>query len=642
MWRKIYFTFFFVFVFATQLLGQSAVDSIKHTIANSTGDQKSQALMQLSYALAKTQPDTVLPLITSAIDAAETPETKGKICLERAFFYHYLEKNEAQLNSLDEAYQLLQGVNDSIAADALYYKEMLLGNLGRYKEALQVGHQELALRKKLPSKDKQLNALLQIGYTYDRMGEYQKAIEWYQKGLKIKGVKNLDYIGRNYGLIGIAYDELEDYNRAVAYNLKAIEYFEQNPNSDFLHAWYSNIGNTYIKLGELELAEKYTLLALEDKQSSRYVTQVNLGKIYLEQGKIDLAEKTLLKALQGIEKTRQANYHAEVFFRLHELYRQKNDFEKALFYFEAYKNKEDERFSVEKAKQLNELTIQYETAEKEKQILQQEAKLSSRNFWIFGLLALAIIVGLLGFLFYKQQLLKNEKQQKVNALRLAEEKHQNKTKLEEQRLSISRDLHDNIGAQLSFIVSAIDTIKYYITDKNEPLNQKIDHVGWFAKETIQELRDTIWAMNKSGISTKDLQGRIANFIEKAKQSQRKVEITVFSDESSLANTDFTAIQGLNIFRIVQEAINNALKHAQANEVKINIENDANCVLITIEDNGIGFDSNLVQAGNGLYNMQKRADELESKLTMKTAPNSGTKICLRVPKKYSLNDTNSDN
>src|SRR5690606_39925992 len=151
-------------------------------------------------------------------------------------------------------------------------------------------------------------------------------------------------------------------------------------------------------------------------------------------------------------------------------------------------------------KDVEEISTKYETAEKEKQIAEKELALKIRNQWIFGLVALAVIIGLIGFLLYKQQLLKNIQQKKDNELKLALEKIESQNKLQEQRLSISRDLHDNIGAQLSFIVSAIDTIKYYVSDKNEQLTSRLDNVSVFAKETIQELRDTIWAMNKPGIT----------------------------------------------------------------------------------------------------------------------------------------------
>lgn len=605
------------------------IDSLLRVVQTASGDKKSEALVRLSYQFGSSNPDTSLILLSQAIQVAKTKEMKGRVCFEKSLLHRSLGQATQQAKLLDTAYLLLTGENDSIAGDVLHYKVMLLGNQGKYKEALQTGHQELALRKKLPSRDKELNALLQIGYTYDRMGEYYKAIEWYEKGFNLEGLQNEDYIGRNYGLIGIAYDELKDYEKAVSYNLKAIEHFQKVTNSGFLHSWYSNIGNTYTKLGKLDLAEKYTLLALEDHSKKRFVTQINLGKIYIEKGELQKAETLLNNVLEGIKQAGQTVYLSEAYYRLHELYRKKNDFKTALAYFEKYAANEDERLTIEKTKHLNELTIQYETAEKEKQIAEKELALKIRNQWIFGLTALAIIIGLIGFLLYKQQILKNIKQQKDNELKLALEKIEYQNRLQEQRLAISRDLHDNIGAQLSFIVSAIDTIKYYISGKNEQLTGRLSNVAVFAKETIQELRDTIWAMNKPGISIKDLQSRIANFMEKAKQSHNNIRISQITDRNVPADYAFTGLQGLNIFRIIQEATNNALKYAEANVIKIEISKDDNNIRFLIEDNGKGFVEKEVEAGNGLLNMRKRASELGYELLLLSEPDKGTSVSFAV-------------
>ena len=199
----------------------------------------------------------------------------------------------------------------------------------------------------------------------------------------------------------------------------------------------------------------------------------------------------------------------------------------------------DSLYNVQKLKDIEEIATKYETAEKEKKIAEKEIALKNRNQWIFGLIALAIIVGLLGFILYKQQVLKNIKQQKDNELLLALEKIESQNQLQEQRLTISRDLHDNIGAQLSFIVSAIDTIKYYVSDTNEPVTNKLTSIGTFAKETIQELRDTIWAMNKPTISIKDLKSRIANFMEKAKLSHQNIQILLKTDADITDEHAFT-------------------------------------------------------------------------------------------------------
>src|SRR5690606_16095363 len=110
---------------------------------------------------------------------------------------------------------------------ALHYKVVLLQHQGQYEKALQTGHLLIDIRKALPSRNHELNAVLQTGYTYDRMGDYRKAIAWYKKGLEIPDVTNENFIGRAYGLIGIAYDELAEYDEAIEYNLKAVDHFKK-------------------------------------------------------------------------------------------------------------------------------------------------------------------------------------------------------------------------------------------------------------------------------------------------------------------------------------------------------------------------------------------------------------------------------
>ncbi|HRN73322.1 MAG TPA: tetratricopeptide repeat protein [Ginsengibacter sp.] len=611
-------------------------DSLKQIVLKTPKEGRSTILVQLARQVAEANPDSALSFLSQAVRESESDESKGNAYFQKSLLYRYLGRGLEQSQYLDSAYNLLAGVNDSIAADVLYYRQILLADKGKYKEALQTGYKNLALQKKLRSKDKELNAILQIGYTYDRMGEYRNAIEWYEKGLKVEGVKKEDYIGRNYGLIGIAYDELKDYEKAVSFNLKAIEHFKKQPNSVYLHSWYSNLGNTYTKMGKLDLAEKYTRMALEDKRKKRYVTRINLGKILLEKGNTAKAEIILKNVLKDLENTDQTIYLSEAYFCLSELYKKKNDFRTALAYYEKYKSNEDVRLSIAKVKQLNELTIQYEAAEKERKILEQHAKIADhqlvikdRNLWIFGLVALALIIGLIGFLLFKQQVLKNIKQQKDNELKLALERAGNQNRLQEQRLSISRDLHDNIGAQLSFIVSAIDTIKYYRKEKDDLITNRLDNIGAFAKETIQELRDTIWAMNKSGIAIKDLQSRIANFIEKAKESVPGIAISVKTDADVSQDLQFTALQGLNIFRIIQEATNNSLKYAEANLIRIEVSRIENGIQFRIQDDGKGFDENEVEAGNGLLNMRKRALDLGSELMLLSVSGRGCTISFNV-------------
>src|SRR5690606_3006901 len=136
----------------------------------------------------------------------------------------------------------------------------------------------------------------------------------------------------------------------------------------------------------------------------------------------------------------------------------------------------DSLFEETKTKLVFDLDKKYQTEKKENEILAQKAdiaekelNLSRKNFQLLGLVILALVISLLGYLVYKQQKLKNQQLQKEGELKEALVKIETQNSLQEQRLTISRDLHDNIGAQLTFIISSIENLQYGFKITNEKL-----------------------------------------------------------------------------------------------------------------------------------------------------------------------------
>ena len=97
----------------------------------------------------------------------------------------------------------------------------------------------------------------------------------------------------------------------------------------------------------------------------------------------------------------------------------------------------------------------------------------------------------------------------------------------------------------------------------------------------------------------------------------------------LCNTQFSSLQGLNIFRIIQEACNNALKYANANRINIKINKQGKSICFLVEDDGKGFVENEVEPGNGLLNMRKRAQELGGELKLVSEPGTKTSVSFKV-------------
>ena len=234
----------------------------------------------------------------------------------------------------------------------------------------------------------------------------------------------------------------------------------------------------------------------------------------------------------------------------------------------------------------------------------------------------------MGFLIYRQQRLKNRQQLQQHELLTAIDKIETQNKLQQQRLTISRDLHDNIGSQLTFVISSIDNLRYVFKIQDPILEDKLIAIGNFTRETIIELRDTIWAMNHSEISLDDLRGRICNFIEKAKKARGDINFDFIADEN-LQKFSFSAVSGMNVYRSIQEALNNAIKYSGAKNISVKIVNCINEVKIMVNDDGFGFDLKTVNQGNGLRNIESRINSIGGSSSVETSKGNGSKITMIV-------------
>ena len=275
------------------------------------------------------------------------------------------------------------------------------------------------------------------------------------------------------------------------------------------------------------------------------------------------------------------------------------------------------------------MEVRFETNEKEKRLIENQAKLEQRNLLLLVLALATVFIGVTGYLIYRQQKLRNRQMAQQHELRNAIAQIETQNKLQEQRLAISRDLHDNIGAQLTFIISSVDNTRYAFDTDNTRLGSKLESIGQFARETIIELRDTIWAMNHSEITMEELGGRILNFVEKARESGSTASFD-FTLDDHLREVRLTSSEGMNLYRTLQEAVNNAVKYASAQKIAIKIWQNADDILITVSDDGSGFDTPAARAGNGLGNMQRRMEAIGAGIQIDSNPGQGTRITIEWP------------
>ncbi|WP_293873813.1 tetratricopeptide repeat-containing sensor histidine kinase [Flavobacterium sp.] len=519
---------------------------------------------------------------------------------------------------------------------------------------------------------------LNLANIFNKENHKAQALKYYLNGIEyFEKVNNMDIVAATKANVAILFIGLKNYVKAKKYLQEAITHQEINKQNSGLCTSYLSMGNVFLKMKDtLNALKFYQKSIASSKEAGNNISLSsalnNIGSIKSQQQKSSEAialfnkSKTLRDSL-NLKKDESSlslslvkehiMYHRfseanKVLYELKKQYQNDLNYQDNLlqtyqYFIHTYgylKESDSVNYynnlaskiqstiiETAVARQTNELEEKYQNEKKEIQLLQKSKEIkNSRNVSLL-ISAIALFVGLIGFLVNRQQKLRNKQQEQEFQLKSAIAKIETQNKLQEQRLQISRDLHDNIGSQLTFIISSVDNIKYAFELQNSKLDNKLSSISNFAKSTIIELRDTIWAMNNSEITFEDLQSRIHNFVEKAKEAKQDIDFN-FTIENSLKDSKFTSIEGMNIYRTIQEAVNNSIKYADAKNIKIDITHQENNIVISICDDGKGFDNDMIELGNGIQIMKKRIADINGEIKINSSPNNGTDILIKFQKK----------
>ncbi|WP_460218079.1 tetratricopeptide repeat-containing sensor histidine kinase [Psychroserpens sp. MEBiC05023] len=644
-------------------------------------------MKQFLFALFLTSPFFLLAKQNSRLDslliASKTDHGKALVHNYNEISWEYKNSNaDSALFYGKKALKIAESIKDDKAIASAYNSiASSYEALSQLDMALDFHQKSLDIKTQIKDTIGIANTLNNLGIIYDTKGNYTKALESYFNALRIYEDYSTEFqkVPMVYVNIGIVYKKQKAYDKVLEYYKKALEIYEENDYFVGVAITTGNVGSVLLNLERYEESINYSLKAEQLYDSlgySRYMPymRVNIAiakdslkqygsakKDYLSSinaftkdnnlyelsnAKVNLAHNYIssndfLKAKKELEEAIDITRHND--FKEIEIKALKQlsvvgaaigDYKDAFKYLSAYTIEKDSVFETEKTRTVFELEKKYQTEKKEKEILSQRADLaekelniSKKNTQLMILGVLAAILSLLGYLFYNQQKLKNKQLQKENELKDALIKIETQNRLQEQRLRISRDLHDNIGAQLTFIISSIDNLKYGFDIKDDKLTNKLDRISEFTSTTIYELRDTIWAMNTSEISVEDLQSRISNFIDNADAASHGVAFQFNWNEAENREYSFNSVEGMNIYRIIQESINNALKYANAKHVSVDFSAGKEGFVFKVSDDGKGFDTKHTALGNGINNMRKRAHDIDADIDIVSEENRGTTITL---------------
>jgi signal transduction histidine kinase len=198
-----------------------------------------------------------------------------------------------------------------------------------------------------------------------------------------------------------------------------------------------------------------------------------------------------------------------------------------------------------------------------------------------------------------------------------------------ERNRLAREIHDTLAQGLTATSVQLQLVKIRLGGASESASHHIELAEQMVRASLEEARNSIWNMRPQVLETGDLVNALKNIL---KQLSEGIALETHFEVSGRERRLPASIEN-NVLRLGQEAITNAVKHAQAQQIRVKLEFGEKHFSITVGDDGQGFDPTNPppsDGGFGLVGMQERAKELKGKLKVRSAPDQGTEISLSIP------------
>jgi signal transduction histidine kinase len=273
-----------------------------------------------------------------------------------------------------------------------------------------------------------------------------------------------------------------------------------------------------------------------------------------------------------------------------------------------------------------ELNSKLENAEKEKLFEEQQHRIRLQNYILIGTGGLILLAGLLVHSHYRRYKLRQEsilktalmKQQELSVKAVIEAE-------ENERQRIARDLHDGVGQMMSAAKMNLSAFESEIRFQNEEQKKALRKVIALVDESCKEVRTVSHIMMPNALLKQNLASAIGDFVNKL--NQKELQATVYTEGLDLR---LDASIETVLYRVVQECVNNAIRHSGASRLDISLVKDKDGISGTIEDNGKGFDPGKANDGIGLKNVISRIEYLRGTIDFDSTPGKGTLVAFHVP------------
>lgn len=519
--------------------------------------------------------------------------------------------------------------------------------IGDYEKSLHYYYQELAINQAMGNTNSIANSLNSIGNIHKNRGNLEQALETYTKALKgLKSVGDPGLLANIYGNLATVYFMVDRLDSAQVQAEKSL-----NIDQDLGREW--GVAHSLFVLGEIarakqrnELASEYFLKAIAIRQ--RLGQPIELLESYqayadllLDQNRLDDAIPLIRESITLADSVSFLKGQENGYYQIANAYAKKGEFSLAFQNLKKFGVLKDSIVNLEKEKTLQELDVRYEVNERERAMAQleaenqwqQEVMLRERSariaFLISTLLFAVVLVG--AIVWYRDKSRRDRQYQEqrlalqdATIKQLAEQEKVNTLNAmisgqEEERKRIASDLHDSLGSLLSSIKLHVRAVFSDTTEKPGELSSMLDYASEEVRRIAHHMMPDVLQFGL-GAAINDLTTHF--------NQQEGVEVThqLIGQEP----IDFPDSYKIMLYRLTQEGLQNALRHGRSKHVFVQLSWMPENILLTIEDDGQGFDQTAISNGLGLRSMRSRVDFMKGRMHIDSQRGEGTSIEVMVP------------
>jgi signal transduction histidine kinase len=554
---------------------------------------------------------------------------EGQFLFKRRNYEGALEKflaAEKQNNSLENSkYKAI--VQDEISR--------IYGAQGKYDEAFKLKESALETFKSVNDSSAINKCLLGIAKLFNDRNDYQEANRYITDAIDFaNNPKDLAFAIANKG---IYFKHQNEFDSARYYYQKGIDLYQEDP--AFLMRSYYNLALLEKRLKNIPEALNYYDKAIELMQEMKdtigvAVMEVNRTFIYYDLKEFEKAESVLNQHAETVTSKGTIQNKLDFWLIRYNISEKLGKASDALSHYRGYRKIKDSLDNLQLNTKIAEFETKYETAEKEREIAvkdQQILRASNQRKMLLGGLAAVLWLGTFGVLYFwsRNRFNKQLAAKKIENLEQEKQLMAISSMLEGQeveRSRIAQDLHDSIGGLLTTVKVHFGVIQKEI--------EKISNleIGKKVEELIDEASTEVRRIShKMSPRTLQINGLRAALNDAAMELNTSSDIQVdFEWNGSAAILDEN--KEIVIYRIVQELMSNALKHAQPSELLIQVNVFEGMINLLVEDDGIGFDYNSTDniTGLGLPGIISRVEFLQGTVNIDTEKDKGTTISIDIP------------